>query len=239
MQTELVRIIEETREAGGHVIIPSFSVGRTQNVLYYLATAIADGMLKPIPIYVDSPLSTNATEIFKKHPECYDEPARDFWRQEGDLFGNCCISYITQVAESKRLNYLHHPAVIIASSGMCEAGRILHHLKNNVEDERNTVIIVGFMAQHTLGRRIVERRKELKIFGRIYPLMCRVEVLNGFSAHADARDFKTLLKQIAPKLKGAFCVHGEDGQPEAMCELLTKLGCKNVHVPQSGEKFKL
>ncbi len=239
MQQRLVEIISQTRSVGGKVIIPSFSVGRTQNLVYYLARAIADGQLEKLPIYVDSPLSVNATEIFKKHPECYDEEARKFYKQEGDIFGDHVVTYITRVEDSKALNHSDRPCVVIASAGMCEAGRILHHLKNNIENESNTVVIVGFMAQHTLGRRIVERSEELKIFGRMYKLLCRVEVLNGFSAHADSADFARAFAPLAPKLRGAFCVHGEGTQPAAMRDILLKLGCPNVHIPAPGERFPL
>jgi len=239
MKDQLVRIINQTRAAGGKVIIPSFSVGRTQTVAYYLAEALHDGSLERLPIYVDSPLSVNATEVFKKHPECYDEDASDFWQSRGDIFGKSFITYITDVKDSKALNHHSEPCVIIASSGMCEAGRIKHHLKNNIEDEDNTVIVVGFMAQHTLGRRIVERREELKIYGRMYRLLCRVEILNGFSAHADRDDMNRALGPLAPGLKGAFCVHGEGPQPEAMKELLEAAGCRDAYIPAPGQKFTL
>ena len=239
MKEQLVRIIKQTRAAGGKVIIPSFSVGRTQTVAYYLTRALHEGLLEPLPIYVDSPLSVNATEIFKKHPECYDEAAADFWHARGDIFGKPMITYITDVNDSKALNHRDEPCVIIASSGMCEAGRIKHHLKNNVEDEANTVVIVGFMAQNTLGRRIVERREELKIYGRLYPLLCRVEILNGFSAHADRDELTRALGPLAPKLKAAFCVHGEGPQPEAMKQILHDAGCSEVHIPVPGDKFPL
>ncbi len=239
MQAELVRIIDETRAVGGKVIIPAFSVGRTQNVVYYLSTAIAEGMLEPLPIFVDSPLSVNATEVFKHHPECFDEEARDFWFQNGDIFGRGYVTYITNVDNSKALNTIHEPCVIIASAGMCEAGRILHHLKNNIQNEDNTVIIVGFMAQHTLGRRIVERREEIRIFGRMYDLLCRIEILNGFSAHADADDFARCFSPLAKGLKAAFLVHGEEQQTAAMKEILTRAGVGTVHIPAPGERFKL
>ena len=239
MKEQLVRIIKQTRAAGGKVIIPSFSVGRTQTVAYYLTRALHEGLLDPLPIYVDSPLSVNATEVFKKHPECYDEAASDFWQARGDIFGKPMITYITDVNDSKALNHRDEPCVIIASSGMCEAGRIKHHLKNNVEDEANTVVIVGFMAQNTLGRRIVERREELKIYGRLYPLLCRVEILNGFSAHADRDELTRALGPLAPKLKAAFCVHGEGPQPEAMKQILHDAGCSEVHIPVPGDKFPL
>jgi metallo-beta-lactamase family protein len=239
MQERLVRIINETRAKGGKVIIPAFSVGRTQNVVYYLSKAVHEGQLEPLPIYVDSPLSTNATEVFKRHPECYDTEARDFWWSDGDIFGRGIVRYITDVNESKRLNALDEPCVILSASGMCEAGRILHHLKNNIENERNTVAIVGYMAQHTLGRRIVERRDEIKIFGRFYRLLCRVEILNGFSAHADHDDLVRCLGPLAPDLKAAFCVHGEPEQTRAMDKILTQAGCPEVIVPGPGLQFQL
>jgi metallo-beta-lactamase family protein len=239
MKENLARIISETVATGGKVIIPAFSVGRTQNVVYYLVQAIHEGLLDPLPIFVDSPLSTNATEVFKKHPECYDEAARDFWMHNGDIFGKGYVKYITQVNDSKALNTRNDPHVIIASSGMCEAGRILHHLKNNIEDPKNTVIVVGYMANHTLGRRIVERRREVKIFGRQYKLDCRVEILNGFSAHADITAFKEVLRPMAEKLKAAFVVHGEGTQPLAMRNLLMNAGCERVCIPEPGEIHEL
>ncbi|MCJ7543615.1 MAG: MBL fold metallo-hydrolase [Phycisphaerae bacterium] len=239
MKAQLVRIINETVQAGGKVIIPAFSVGRTQTAVYYLCQALAEKTLRPLPIFVDSPLSVQATEVFKKHPECYDAEARDFWFRQGDIFGTQQVRYITAVEESKAINELKEPCVVIASAGMCEAGRILHHLKNNVENEANTVVIIGYQAQHTLGRRIVERREELKIFGRMYKLLCRVEILNGFSAHADADDFARCLGPIASDLRAAFVVHGEGAQPAAMTDILKRAGCKTVHVPAPGDRFEL
>jgi metallo-beta-lactamase family protein len=239
MKDKLIRIIKQTRDIGGKVIVPSFSVGRTQEIVYYLSQAFSAGLLEPLPIYVDSPLSTSATEIFKRHPECYDEEATAYLKAHADLFGSGLITYVADVSQSKSLNDKKEPCVIIASSGMCEAGRILHHLKNNVESENNTVVIVGFQAQHTLGRRIVERREEIRIFGRMYKLLARVEVLNGLSAHADCDEFAAVYQTIAPKLKAAFCVHGEGPQPLAMKEILTRAGCKNVHIPAPGDRFEL
>ena len=239
MKQSLATVISETRALKGKVIIPAFSLGRTQHLIYSLSQALAEGMLEPLPIYVDSPLSVNVTRIFEDHPECYDERARDFWRAQGDVFGRGHITYITDVNESKALNYRDEPCVIIASAGMCEAGRILHHLKNNIEEERNTVVIVGYQAQHTLGRRIVERNERIKIFGRKYELLARVKTLNGFSAHADVDDFRRLLGPIAKGLKAAFVVHGEHTQLSAMQEILTEAGCPNVEVPAAGDRFDL
>lgn len=240
LKEQLVRIITQTRAAGGKVIIPAFSVGRTQAVVYYLAQAIAEGSLQTLPIYVDSPLSTNATEVFKRHAECYDDEAKTLSAQAaGDIFGGSLVKYITSPDESKQLNEIKDPCVIIASSGMCEAGRILHHLKNNIENEANTVVIVGFQAQHTLGRRIVERREEVKIFGRMYKLLCRVEVMNGFSGHAGADEFGACLGPMVSSLKAAFVVHGEEPQRTAMKNYLLAQGCPKVFTPGAGERFFL
>ena len=240
MKEKLRRIITETAAIGGKVIIPAFSVGRTQTIIYYLIQLFTEGRLRQLPVFVDSPLSTHATEVFEKHPECYDREAIRQWGKEGHLFGrDGAVKYITDVNDSKALNGRNEPCVIMAASGMCEAGRILHHLKNNVEDEKNTVIIVGFMAQHTLGRRIVERREEIKVFGRMYPLRARVEVLNGFSAHADVDEFRRLYGPMAKKLRGAFVVHGEEAQPEAMRALLGELGCRKTTIPSPGDTIRL
>jgi len=239
MKQRLVDIIGATRGRGGKVIIPAFSVGRTQTLTYYLQQAAAEGLLNPLPIYVDSPLSARATAVFRRHPECYDAEARAFWHEEGDVFGRGLVKYLTAVEDSMRLNDCPEPCVIIAASGMCESGRILHHLKHGVEDERNTVLIVGYQAENTLGRRIAERRHELRIFGRLYRRRCQVEILHGFSAHADAEDFRRLLGPIAPGLRAAFVVHGEAQQREAMRRLLTRAGCRTVHTPAPGERFAL
>ncbi|NQU76486.1 MAG: MBL fold metallo-hydrolase [Planctomycetes bacterium] len=236
---QLVQVINETRALGGKVIIPAFSLGRTQLLVYCLSQAVAEGQLQPLPIYVDSPLSVNVTKVFTEHPECYDEQARDFWHARGNIFGRGLVTYITEVDQSKAINDKNEPCVIIASAGMCEAGRILHHLKNNVENDRNTVVIVGYMAQHTLGRRIVERNEKIKVFGREYDLLARVKTLNGFSAHADSGDFKRILGPLAKKLKGAFAVHGENSQLQAMKDLLTQAGCKNTRIPSQGEKISI
>ena len=241
MKDKLCRIISETREAGGKVIIPAFSVGRTQTIIYFIIQLFMEGRLEELPVYVDSPMSTRATEVFSNHPEVYDREALRNWGREGDLFGvdGGPVRYITDVADSKALNYRDEPCVILSASGMCEVGRILHHLKNYIEDERNTVVIVGFMAQHTLGRRIVERREELKIYGKMYRMLARVEVLNGFSAHADVDEFRRLYAPLAPKLRRAFVVHGEDTQPRAMKALLEEMGCRDVVVPSIGDRYEL
>jgi len=241
MKDKLCKIVGETVAAGGKVIVPAFSVGRTQTVIYYLLQLFKEGRLAELPVYVDSPLSARATEVFARHPECYDREALAEWgRDAGDLFGmDGPVRYVTDVDDSKALNHKPEPCIILAASGMCEAGRILHHLKNNVGSDKNTIVVVGFMAQHTLGRRLVERREELKIFGRTYPLLARVEVLNGFSAHADADEFRRLYAPLAPKLSKAFVVHGEETQPPAMAAMLNELGCGDVVIPSRGDTFEV
>jgi metallo-beta-lactamase family protein len=239
MKERLVELINKTRAKGGKVIIPAFSVGRTQVITYYLQQAAAEGSLDHVPIFVDSPLSSRATEVFRHHPECYDTEAQAFWRHEGDVFGRGLVKYITDVNDSKKLNTLGGPAVIIASSGMCESGRILHHLKNAVEDDRNAVVLVGYQAAGTLGRRIAEGKRRLRIFGRDYTRRCHVEVLEGFSAHADSADLTRLLTPVAKNARAAFLVHGEPTQLDAMQKILARAGCSNVHAPAPGEKFTL
>jgi metallo-beta-lactamase family protein len=166
----LARVVGETAARGGKVIIPAFAVGRTQEIVHGLDELQHEGKLPPIPVYVDSPLAVNVTEIFRAHPECFDEPMRAHIQKDANPFGFARLTYIRDAEESKKLNGSRLPMVIISASGMCEAGRILHHLRNNVADPRNTVMIVGYCAPHTLGRRIVEREREVRIFGEPHPL---------------------------------------------------------------------
>src|SRR5688572_362802 len=163
MHDDLERVVKQTAERGGKVIVPAFAVGRTQELVYSLNHLKRAGRLPDIPVFIDSPLSVNVTEVFKLHPDCFDEETRKFLEEHGEVFSFSGVRLVSKVEESMRLNDLAGPAIIISSSGMCEAGRILHHLRNNVEDPRNTIMIVGFMAQHTLGRRLVERRQRVKI----------------------------------------------------------------------------
>ena len=230
----LRRVINETYRQGGKVIIPSFAVGRTQELVYDLHQLILERKIPDLPIFVDSPLAINVTEIFRLHPECYDQEITDFMLQNRiDPFGFGRLRYIRQVEESKELNFLREPAVIISASGMCEAGRILHHLKNNVEDPKNTVLIVGFQAEHTLGRRIVECRPEIKIFGDEYRLRANVEVINGYSAHADRHELLHFAEQIkGDSLTDAFVVHGEEESALALAGGLMQLGIPEVVVPE-------
>lgn len=237
MHDDLERIIKETAARKGKVLIPAFAVGRTQEIIYALHQLHDARRIPEIPVFVDSPLSVNVTEVFKKHPECYDAETRAFVEQSGDPFTMQQLRYIEDVQESMQLQFLHGPAIIVASSGMCEAGRILHHLKNNIEDSKNTVLIVGFQAVHTLGRRIVEKRPMVKILGVERELNAQVKVLNAFSAHGDKND----LVAYAHAAKGArrvFLIHGEPDQQEPLQAQLRTDGIETV-IPKRGDEAAL
>jgi metallo-beta-lactamase family protein len=195
-----------------------------------------------LPIYVDSPLAIDATGIYRLHPEAYDEEIASFMLEDrhGDPFGFDMMRYTRTTAESKELNFLNDPAVIISASGMAEAGRILHHLKNNVEDPRNTILIVGWQAPHTLGRRLVEKQKEVKIFGESYQLRAQVETLNGLSAHADRSELLDWTGHLVKRPHHTFIVHGEDEAALALADALQKEHkFSNVYVPNRGQRFTI
>ncbi|MGD8819493.1 MAG: MBL fold metallo-hydrolase [Anaerolineae bacterium] len=235
-------IVVDTYRRNGKVIVPAFSVGRTQELVYALHRLIEARDLPDLPVFVDSPLSVNVTEIFRLHPECYDKELNQFMAESSsyDPFGFRRLTYIRSVEKSKELNFMREPAIIISASGMCEAGRILHHLKNNIEDPRNTVLIVGWQAPYTLGRRLVERQATVKIFGEEYTLRARVETINGFSAHADRTELLAYARRLGPEgLTSAFVVHGEEASSLALADGLESLGVQQAIVPHEGETFEL
>ena len=239
MEAELAGLVTRVVERGGKLLIPAFSVGRTQNILYYLHQLFAAERIPAVPVFVDSPLSVNATDVFRMHPECYDEDAADFLETEGAVFTHKSIRYVTSVAESKSLNRSRKPAIIISASGMCEAGRILHHLKNTVTSKRNAVAIVGFMAQHTLGRRLVERRPKIRIFGDEYTVRCEIATLNGFSAHADHDGLVSYTDAVASHDTHIVLVHGEEKAIAAFKRALVERGYKNITVAEPGLQVDL
>ncbi len=240
-EERLLACVSETFASGGKVIIPAFSVGRTQELVYSLHRLMLGGRLPDIPVYVDSPLAVNATEVFRLHPECYDEDVRHFIAQPGhpDPFGFERIHYIRDVEDSKALNELEGTAIIISASGMCEAGRIQHHLKHNIGDPRNTILIVSWQAPQTLGRRLVERQPVVRIFGEEYPVRARVEVINGYSAHADQKELLEWARPIAGGLQQAFVVHGEPEAAATIARELSNAGVRRVAVPELGDEFEL
>ncbi len=238
--TKLAQIIRQTADKSGKIVIPAFAVERTQELVYILHLLNDEGRIPKIPVYVDSPMATNATSIFRVHQECYDEDIRRaFMDHHENPFGFNELSYVVNTEHSKRLNTLKGPAIIISASGMCESGRILHHLANNIEDPRNTILIVGFMAQNTLGRKILEKQSEVRIFGDVYRLNARVEVLNTFSAHADCNDILEYIDGLDKnRLKEIFLVHGE---PEAQTNLkgLLKDRGYSTRIVRYGERYPL
>jgi metallo-beta-lactamase family protein len=211
----LADIVNRTAGRGGKIIVPAFAVGRTQQLVLLLHQLMDAKRVPSIPMFVDSPLAVNATEVFRKHPECWDDEARRMLTDSHDPFGFSRLKYVRDVEESKALNNLHGPCLILAASGMCEAGRILHHLRNNIEDPRNTVLITGFQGENTLGRKILEKRPEVPIFGEPVRLRAEVRSLDELSGHADQKELIEWMRPFAKGLKKVFLVHG-DPEPGAV-----------------------
>ena len=235
-------VVNETCRRGGKLIVPAFAVGRTQELVYGLHKLVRSRDISPkLPVYVDSPLAIDATGIYRLHPEAYDQEVFDFLADDvhNDPFGFDMMSYTRSTNQSKELNFLREPAVIISASGMCEAGRILHHLKNNIEDPRNTILIVGWQAPNTLGRRIVEEQPRVRILGEEYDLRAQVARINGFSAHAGRSELLTWTDRIKKRPKHTFIVHGELEASEALADGLRGQGYPDVHVPELGQRFTL
>lgn len=214
MPDRLAQIIRETAEKGGRVIIPAFAVGRTQELLYDLHRLTRANAIPSIPIILDSPLAIAATTIFATNPDAYDR-SEDLINAVDDLFDFEQLEFARDTAASKAINTRQGPMIVIAASGMAEAGRILHHLAHGAPDPKNTILIVGFQAEHTLGRRIVERQPMLKIYGEQVPLRARVEILNGYSAHADRGELHRWINAVRGASDRKFPVHLVHGEPEA------------------------
>lgn len=233
----LGRIVRETASRGGKVIIPAFAVGRVQELVYDLHALARAGEIPALAIHVDSPLATSATQVFETHPECFDR-TEDLVTTVARLFRFDLVRYVRDAQESKALNQLRGPMVVIAPSGMCESGRVLHHLAHTVEDPRNTILIVGFQAEHTLGRRIVERQPSLRILGEERALRARVEVLDGYSAHADRGELQRWLDVVrsgSPRLRTVHLVHGEPVAQAAFADRLRAAGY-DVMIPEPGDR---
>jgi metallo-beta-lactamase family protein len=229
------QVVRETAARGGKVLIPAFSVGRTQTIVYFLHQLISAGWLPDLPVYVDSPMAVRATEVFRAHPECFREEALGLLREYPDLFGERHVRYVEKVHDSIALNDVRDPCVIVSASGMCEAGRILHHLKHNVEDPRSTILIAGWQAPDTLGRRLVKRRPEVRILGRTLALKAEVVVLNGLSSHADHGELLRSLGPLAGAARRVRLVHGEPERAAALADGLRAAGFDDVAVPDRGE----
>lgn len=234
------QVVKRTFERGGKVIIPAFAVGRTQEIVYFLNRLISTGDIPRVPVYVDSPLAVAASQIFTQYPEYFDRETNQFIREHHhqalDFEG---LTYISSVEESKALNDKKGPMVIISASGMAEAGRILHHLRNNIENPRNTVLIVGWQAPNTLGRRLTEDVKEVRIFGQLHDLRAEVVSINGLSAHASQNRLLEYALAVKDRVKKIFLVHGEEDAAGIFMGKLRDLGFGDVSYPQLNDIAEL
>lgn len=241
-RAELARVVRETAARGGRILVPSFAVGRTQELVYDLHQLAEIGQIPRIPIYIDSPLATEATEVFERNANVFDQ-TEPFVREHvgPSLFQFSMLRYTPDVEDSKALSRASGPMIIIAASGMCESGRILHHLQQGASNPRNTILIVGFQAEHTLGRRIVERRQTIRTFGVEVELRAEVAILNGYSAHADRTELAGWLRAVratSPRLKDVFLVHGEADAQDEFAAQLRERGYR-VHMPTAGTRISL
>ncbi len=236
---KLADAINRACARGGRVIVPAFAVGRTQQLVLVLHELIGKGRIPAIPMFVDSPLAGKITAVYRKHTEALDCEAKRFLKDGEDPFGFRLLRYVEDVNESKGLNDLKGPFVIISASGMCEAGRILHHLKNNIGDPRNLILITGFQAENTLGRKIVDGLPEVPIFGDMYPLRAEVVKLNELSGHADQKGLLEWLKPVAPDLKKVFLVHGELPAQKALADAIKNQYGLSVEIPARGNSYEL
>lgn len=239
VKAELRRVICEASQRQGKVIVPAFSLGRTQMLVYLLNELRNEDALCRVPVFVDSPLATRLTEVHREHSDAMDEDVQETLRVDDDVFNFDGLTYIQSQSESMALNKRKGSFVVIAAGGMCENGRVVHHLKNSVSNEANTILIIGFQAMHTLGRQIVERQPELRILGHVFPLRAHVEIVNGLSAHADAADFRWWFGELQKK-GGAgqiFLVHGEASSLEAMASLTVDCSDLPPIIPKFGDAF--
>ncbi|MCA9577268.1 MAG: MBL fold metallo-hydrolase [Sandaracinaceae bacterium] len=240
MEDDLARIVEETVARRGKVVIPSFALERAQEILYTLRRLLDAGRLPEVPVYLDSPLALKVTDVFRRHPGCYDDETAQMLANDGSPFNFPGLRYVESVRESMDIDANREPCIIIAASGMCEFGRVVHHLKAIVEDPNSVVVIVGFMAQHTLGRRLVERRPRVRILGVEWQRSCRVEVLEGFSAHADQRDLLAFAEKVRTRgqLRQVALVHGELTGLRALEHELRERQFPSVAVPAEGDVLR-
>jgi metallo-beta-lactamase family protein len=239
LEEKLLAALQRTFERGGHAIVPAFAVGRTQQLVLLLHQLCEQKRLPNVPIFVDSPLAVNVTDVFRRHPEEFDSDAARFVQAGRDPFGFQRLQYLREASQSKTLNDLRFPFIVISASGMCEGGRILHHLRNGIEDSRNLILITGFQAAHTLGRRLVEGRSEVNIFGEPMRVRAEISVLNELSGHADQMDLLNWVRPIAPNLKKVFLVHGEPEAQAKLAQLLTGQMHVDVVCPAKGESYDL
>ncbi len=238
---ELAVLVRSVSEQGGKIVIPSFAVGRTQLLVYLLHKLWDQNRIPDMPIFVDSPMAVNATEVFRRHPECYDrETQRLFTDNNQDPFGFGRLRYVRNVEASKQLNQLSYPHIVISASGMAEGGRILHHLRNSIGDPRNVVMMVGYAAENTLARKLMDGEKKVRIFGEDYGVRCRIVKFDDFSAHADRTGLLEFVRSQHPdRLQHVFLVHGEEDQALPLRDAIRSLGFRSVHFPALGDLAEL
>jgi len=230
---EFEEIVGHTLKRGGKVIIPAFAVGRTQELVYNLNIMMFEHDVPRVPVFVDSPLAVNASDIFRKHPECFDSETREFVKEaRHPALDFKMLTYVRSVDESKALNTRKEPMIIISASGMAETGRILHHLRNNIEDPKNTVCIVSWQAPYTLGRRLADREKRIKIFGEPYTVKAEVATIGGLSGHAGQNLLVDYATAVKGSVKKVFLVHGEERSAMALTEKLKEKGMQDVFYPK-------
>ncbi len=232
---KLTEVLKRAMKRGGKIIIPAFAVERTQQLLYVLHQLFEEGAIPQLPVYVDSPLAVNATEIFRLHPECFNKEVYNFQFEKADPFGFEGLRLIRNLSESKDLNNNGQQAIIISASGMCEAGRILHHLKNGIEDSRNTVLFVGYCAENTLGWKIREGWDEVSIFGNPYKVNAHIEIMDSFSGHADHSELLDYFRAMTGPKQKVWLIHGEQSRSESFREALSKEHSGEVCVGVLGE----
>jgi metallo-beta-lactamase family protein len=238
---QLLQIIHETCvEKKGKLLIPAFSVGRTQELVYMLDQLETEGKLPKIKVYVDSPLAVNATEVFRLHPECFDSQILEYMLKDPNPFGFSNLIFVNKVEDSKHLNELHEPCIIISASGMMNAGRIKHHIFNNIENPNTTLLVIGYCSPHTLGGKLSQKPKEVRIFGQTKLVKARIEIMSSMSAHGDQDEMLAFMQNLDKKrLKNIFLVHGEEDRQQDFKLALLENGFQKVSMPQLGEEIEL
>ncbi len=234
--------VRRTVRRSGKVIVPAFAVGRTQEIVYALNQLDATGDIPRVPVFVDSPLAVNATDVFRMHPEEWNDEVREFLTDGNrrSPFDYPEVEYIREARRSKQLNAMPGAAIIISASGMAESGRILHHLKNNIEYAQNTILLVSFMAQETLGRKLMDGQKQVRIFGEEYDVKAEVVRIEGYSAHADQRELMNWAGRLdRSRLQRVFLVHGEPGPTATLAQKLQEVGIGSVETPTRGQSFEV
>ena len=236
----LVDVLKRTFARGGRVVVPAFAVGRTQELVAVLHRLFGLGAIPDVPVFVDSPMAREATAVFQRHPECFDDDTRRLFREEhGAPLGFERLRYISTVDESRSLNDQNGPCIIISASGMCEGGRVAHHLQHSLGNPHHTVLFVGYQAEGTLGRKLRDGAKNVNVFGEPTDVRAEIAALDGFSAHADQAEILAWVKQLSPLPRTIFLVHGETDAMETLAGLLRERTGATVHVPEKGQEFEL